>query len=87
MYCRDPLWDLNVTWYTTNPDFTTCFQQTVLVFVPVGVLALGSLAELYYAYASKDRLVPWTVLNGAKTALCAGLILLSLVDLIYVCNL
>nr|XP_037846032.1 translation initiation factor IF-2-like [Chlorocebus sabaeus] len=30
----DPLWDWNVTWYTSNPDFTKCFQNTVLVWVP-----------------------------------------------------
>ena len=29
-FCVSPLWDLNVTWYTEDPDFTPCFHKTVL---------------------------------------------------------
>ncbi|XP_068606933.1 multidrug resistance-associated protein 1-like [Brachionichthys hirsutus] len=48
-FCRlsglDPLWDWNRTWYTTNPDLTQCFQNTVLVWVPC--IYLWVLAPLY----------------------------------------
>ena len=29
-FCVSDLWDRNVTWDTDNPDFTTCFENTVL---------------------------------------------------------
>ena len=38
---RDKLWDLDVTWNTENPDFTSCFQLTVLTFIPTLVLLIG----------------------------------------------
>ena len=25
--CSGPIWDLNLTWYTDNPDFTPCFHK------------------------------------------------------------
>ena len=40
MFCSTKLWDLELTWYTTNPDFTSCFHLTVLTFVPTLVLLL-----------------------------------------------
>lgn len=32
----------NLTWYTDNPDFTPCFEQTVLTWIPCGFLWLLS---------------------------------------------
>jgi hypothetical protein len=29
-FCPDPLWDNNLTWYTDDPDFTVCFQVSIL---------------------------------------------------------
>ena len=40
-FCESPLWDLDLTWNTTNPDFTPCFHQTVLTYIPTAVLILG----------------------------------------------
>ena len=39
-FCQDELWDLSLTWYTEQPDFTKCFHATVLVYVPCGCLWL-----------------------------------------------
>ncbi len=25
--CNPPMWDLNLTWYTEQPDFTPCFHK------------------------------------------------------------
>eukprot|EP00095_Tigriopus_kingsejongensis_P007287 maker-scaffold313_size211302-snap-gene-0.9 protein:Tk07287 transcript:maker-scaffold313_size211302-snap-gene-0.9-mRNA-1 annotation:"multidrug resistance-associated protein 1 isoform x4" len=86
MFCEDPLWNANLTWYTDNPDFTTCFHQTVLVYVPLAILLLFLPVELYYARKSKDRHIPFTVLNGTKIILNLILISLPLVDLFYVIN-
>lgn len=85
-FCDDPLWDLNVTWYTDNPDFTTCFHQTVLVYVPLGLLLLFLPVEFIYIRKSKDRNIPFTLLNLTKITLNLILIVLPIIDLFYVIN-
>ena len=46
-FCNGALWDLNVTWYTDRPDFTTCFHSTVLIYVPCLFLLLTMPLKLY----------------------------------------
>ena len=41
-FCFTPLWDINLTWNTEDPDFTRCFHQSVLTYVPLAVLFLGA---------------------------------------------
>ena len=82
-FCDDPLWDLNSIWYTTNPDFTTCFQQTVLTYVPAVVLLLLTPFSVWSASNSKDRKIPWTILNIAKLVVNILLIIIPFVDLGY----
>jgi len=71
-FCPDPLWDSNLTWYTDNPDFTICFQQTALIYVPSLVLILLTPFQLRVIDQSRDKNVPWALLAA-----------LSLVDLGY----
>jgi hypothetical protein len=40
---RSILWDMNLTWNTENPDFTSCFHVTVLTYIPAAVLLLGKI--------------------------------------------
>ena len=42
MFCSTILWDSELTWNTTNPDFTPCFHETVLTYVPSFVLLLAT---------------------------------------------
>ena len=60
-FCEDPLWDLNLTWLTDNPDFTTCFHQTVLVYLPAVLLLLLTPYQIWICKISKDRLIPLKV--------------------------
>ncbi|XP_055109350.1 multidrug resistance-associated protein 1 isoform X2 [Symphalangus syndactylus] len=73
----DPLWDWNVTWYTSNPDFTKCFQSTVLVWVPC--FYLWACFPFYFLYLSRhDRgYIQMTPLNKTKTLLATFLIQLE----------
>ena len=82
-FCDDPLWDLNRTWYTENPDFTTCFHQTVLTYVPAGILLLLSPLSFWSSKKSRDGKVPWTVLNGSRTAVNVCLVVLPFIDIGY----
>ncbi|XP_051024187.1 LOW QUALITY PROTEIN: multidrug resistance-associated protein 1 [Acomys russatus] len=79
----DPLWDWNLTWHTSNPDFTKCFQNTVLTWVPC--FYLWSCFPLYFLYLSRhDRgYIQMTHLNKTKTALGFFLWIICWADLFY----
>ncbi|XP_027626858.1 multidrug resistance-associated protein 1 [Tupaia chinensis] len=75
--------DWNVTWYTSNPDFTKCFQNTILMWVPC--VYLWGCFPLYFLYLSRhDRgYIQMTHLNKAKTALGFLLWIVCWADLFY----
>ncbi|TKC44948.1 hypothetical protein EI555_016270 [Monodon monoceros] len=70
----DPFWEWRVTWNTSSPDFTKCFQNTVLVWVPCSYL--WACFPFYFLYLSRhDRgYIQMTHLNKAKTLLATFLI-------------
>ncbi|XP_045427222.1 multidrug resistance-associated protein 1 isoform X1 [Pipistrellus kuhlii] len=79
----DPFWDWNITWHTSNPDFTKCFQNTVLVWVPC--FYLWATFPFYFLYLSHhDRgYIQMTHLNKTKTALGFLLWIVCWADLFY----
>ncbi|XP_058536855.1 multidrug resistance-associated protein 1 isoform X1 [Ochotona princeps] len=79
----EPFWDWNLTWYTSNPDFTKCFQNTVLVWVPC--FYLWVCFPFYFLHLSRhDRgYIQMTHLNKAKTALGFLLWIVCWADLFY----
>ncbi|KAL3053062.1 hypothetical protein OYC64_005566 [Pagothenia borchgrevinki] len=79
----DPFWDWNRTWYTSNPDLTQCFQNTVLVWLPC--LYLWMCAPIYLIYLrSHDRgYICMTRLNKAKTAVGVLLWVICWSDVFY----
>nr|AGI21024.1 ATP binding cassette family C protein [Azumapecten farreri] len=40
-FCNGTFWDINETWNSSWPQFTECFQNTVLVWVPCGFVWLA----------------------------------------------
>uniref|UniRef100_A0AAG5CVY7 ABC-type glutathione-S-conjugate transporter n=1 Tax=Anopheles atroparvus TaxID=41427 RepID=A0AAG5CVY7_ANOAO len=81
-FCGSRFWDLNLTWYTDDPDLTPCFQQTVLVWAPCAFLWVFSMLELYYLRRSPNKDVPWSFWNVSKLTLIGLLIVLTVVDLV-----
>ncbi|XP_063479869.1 multidrug resistance-associated protein 1-like isoform X3 [Symphalangus syndactylus] len=75
--------DWNVTWYTSNPDFTKCFQSTVLVWVPC--FYLWACFPFYFLYLSRhDRgYIQMTPLNKTKAALGFLLWIVCWADVFY----
>ena len=67
-FCPDPLWDSDLTWYTDQPDFTTCFHETVLVYVPCGILWLLAPLQIYFARQCKDgkKNLAWQLVEIGK---------------------
>lgn len=76
------LQNANVTWHTEDPDFTSCFQKTILIWAPSAFLWLFSFLEIIYIKNSFNRNVPYGFLNVSKLLLTGCLILLSIVDLV-----
>uniref|UniRef100_A0AAX7V9V4 Multidrug resistance-associated protein 1 n=1 Tax=Astatotilapia calliptera TaxID=8154 RepID=A0AAX7V9V4_ASTCA len=60
--------DWNRTWYTDNPDFTQCFQNTVLVWLPCFYLWICAPFYLVYLHTHDHGYICMTHLNKAKTA-------------------
>ncbi|EHA97372.1 Multidrug resistance-associated protein 1 [Heterocephalus glaber] len=75
--------DWNATWSTSSPEFTKCFQNTVLVWVPC--CYLWACFPFYFLYLSRhDRgYIQMTHLNKAKTALGSLLWVICWADLFY----
>ncbi|XP_064415228.1 multidrug resistance-associated protein 1 isoform X2 [Latimeria chalumnae] len=78
----DPFWDWNQTWYTENPDFTKCFQNSVLVWIPCVYLWVASL--FYYLYLRRygRGYIRMSWLNKTKTVLAVLMWLICWVDII-----
>ena len=82
-FCLTPLWDLNLTWYTDNPDFTPCFHKTVLQYVPLFLLLLLSPYQLYALARSRHRGVPISLICSTRILLTILLIALELVVFVW----
>ncbi|XP_050673788.1 multidrug resistance-associated protein 1 isoform X2 [Leptidea sinapis] len=80
-FCGSKFWDSNLTWYTENPEFTPCFEKTVLIWIPCGFLWLTALLDAYYILNSKERNIPWNILNISKLVITILLIVFKFVDL------
>ena len=70
-----------MTWYTNDPDFTPCFQQTALVWLPCVFIWLFTPLEIFYIKNSITRNVPYGFVNASKLILLIALIFLSVIDL------
>ncbi|KAG8010392.1 Multidrug resistance-associated protein 1 [Nibea albiflora] len=76
--------DWNLTWYTSRPDLTQCFQQTVLVWFPCVYLWTCSPLYLLYLQLRPHRgVIPLSKLCCSKTLLGLSLALLSLLEIFY----
>ena len=81
-FCSDPLWDLNLTWYTEDPDFTLCFQSTVLIYVPALLFASFLPFKFWTWEKKKKSSVPWTPIIGLRLALNLALIVINLIQFV-----
>ena len=82
-FCLTPLWDLNLTWYTDNPDFTPCFHKTVLQYVPLFLLLLLSPYQFYALARSRHRGIPISLICSTRILLTILLIALELVVFVW----
>ncbi|XP_039950445.1 multidrug resistance-associated protein 1 isoform X2 [Bactrocera tryoni] len=81
-FCGSEFWNANQTWWTSDPDFTKCFEKTVLVWAPCAFLWAFCIFDFYYLKASLDKNIPWNKLNISKLVLNSALLILSATDFI-----
>lgn len=63
------------------PDFTECFQLTLLVWVPCAFFFFFIPLELYFISKSRSNYIPWSFLNVMKLLCTTLLIGLSAADI------
>ncbi|KAG8302942.1 Canalicular multispecific organic anion transporter 1 [Homalodisca vitripennis] len=74
--------DLEQTWNTPDPQFSPCFEQTVLVWAPCLFLWVLAPFEAIVIVKSKCRDLPWGFTNTTKLLLNLVLIAISAVTFI-----
>ena len=82
-FCGGKLWDLDTIWRTEDPDFTACFQNTILAWLPASFLLLSSPFELGSWLGSKCPRIPFTPLNMIKLLLSLALAVICIVEIVY----
>ncbi|KAJ1097026.1 hypothetical protein NDU88_002155 [Pleurodeles waltl] len=77
------IWDLNVTWHTENPDFTPCFHNSILYWIPC--IYLWICAPFYFTYLCRhDKgYIRMSHLSKAKTCIAVLLAGLCYTELFY----
>ncbi|XP_063285544.1 multidrug resistance-associated protein 1-like [Pelobates fuscus] len=76
-------WDVNKTWHTDNPDFSQCFHNSVLFWIPC--IYLNACLPFYVLYLRNhgQGYIRMSRLNKAKTLLSALLTLICYTELFY----
>nr|CAH7713756.1 unnamed protein product [Callosobruchus chinensis] len=82
VFCGSKFWDDDLSWYTSDPDLTKCFEKTVLVWLPCFFLWILSPLDIYFILKSKNRDIPWNWRNLTKIALTSGLVIVALADIV-----
>ncbi|XP_065206736.1 multidrug resistance-associated protein 1-like [Planococcus citri] len=79
-FCGSKFWDWNLTWFTENPKFTPCFEETVLVWIPSSILWASCIIAILSGFQSKARDIPWGWLNIGKLVGIGILLLITFLD-------
>ncbi|OQV11389.1 Multidrug resistance-associated protein 1 [Hypsibius exemplaris] len=57
-FCLSPFWDDRKTWSTDDPDFTYCFEKTVLIWIPAVFLWFVAPFKLCFICRKSDQKSP-----------------------------
>lgn len=82
-FCGSIFWDTDVSWNTEIPDFTPCFQNTVLIWIPCGFLCLFMPLESYRLCYKKQKSIPWSILTIFKIIILIALTVLTIAEIIF----
>ncbi|CAL1540417.1 unnamed protein product, partial [Lymnaea stagnalis] len=69
--------DTNVTWNTSDPDFTPCFQKSILALIPCFFLFFFAPFKIFYLWRRGIRYIKWSWLSALKVVVISILILFA----------
>ena len=81
-FCASAFWNSNLTWNSNDQDFSKCFHETILVYLPC--LFLWISAPFLYKSCQQTEPkseLPWTLIMCFRFLLQGSLWVLCLVDL------
>ncbi|CAL1547665.1 unnamed protein product [Lymnaea stagnalis] len=78
-----PVWDERLLLNSSYPRFTECFKDTVLVWVPCGLLWSATPLYIYYMSMERKAKIPLNRLNCLKTTVALVLMTLTVISLIH----
>ena len=81
-FCGGEFWNESVSWNTESPDFTSCFQRTLLSWLPAGFLLVTTPFEVTSWQSSHCPRIPFTVLNLSKLLVSLGLVAVCVTEMV-----
>ena len=81
-FCGGEFWNSSFTWNTEDPDFTECFQNTLLAWLPAAFLLFTTPFEVTSWQSSHCPRIPFTVLNVSKLLVSMGLVAVTVTELV-----
>ncbi|KRY33393.1 Multidrug resistance-associated protein 1, partial [Trichinella spiralis] len=78
-FCGEPLWNPEIVNSTTFPEFTSCFRNTVLVWIPLLFLAVLTPLQLCFCLRSRHLPLPFRPLLVLKFITACGLVIATAV--------
>ncbi|OWF40077.1 Multidrug resistance-associated protein 1 [Mizuhopecten yessoensis] len=80
-FCNSPFIDEQQSWNTTDPDFSPCFQKTVILWIPCAFLVLVTPFHIYFLTKSQAPTIPSSCLSILKTVLAVLLAVAAIADI------
>ena len=82
IFCDDPLWNYTLIWESETPNFTDCFQKSIIPFIPFTILLLFSGIELTIYSSQRKRMVGRIRLNYYNIIKLLVALCLAILDMI-----
>nr|XP_042911624.1 multidrug resistance-associated protein 1-like [Parasteatoda tepidariorum] len=80
-FCQDKFWDLDQTWNSQVPDFSSCFQDVIFVIIPAAIFSFIFINCIWRLRKRKSlNPLPWTWLNISKLVLSFSLLIVSIIQ-------
>ncbi|XP_042233575.1 multidrug resistance-associated protein 1-like isoform X2 [Homarus americanus] len=73
--CNGPFWNVSTAWEAEVPDFGTCAERTVLVWLPCLLLWLCAPIYIFHLKSRPIDPVPWTAVSYTKMMVSALLVI------------
>ncbi|PVD36248.1 hypothetical protein C0Q70_03226 [Pomacea canaliculata] len=81
-FCDSAFWNTSLVWNSDWPEVTTCFQDTVLVWIPCGFLWFAAPIYALFLFRTCSNAYPTSTLYKSKLLVCSLLAAAITVDFV-----